>query len=223
MNNFAWSFSRLKNFRSCPKKYYHVDIAKEYKDDSEQLRWGDEIHKALHKRLEKGTQLPATMKNYEDWPVAVENGSEGLKVLVENKLAMNESFQPCGFFDADVWFRGVVDVLVLGDKEAVTIDWKTGKIKPDYEQLALSAQLVFAHYPNIDTVKAVYVWFSHDKMTRETYRRDDMLSVWSNVMPMVREMAEAHRTLTYPPKPSGLCIHWCPVASCPFHGKGGRA
>ena len=33
-------------------------------------------------------------------------------------------------------------------------------------------------------------------------------------------MEEAYRTTTYPPKPSGLCSSYCPVTSCPYHGKG---
>ena len=49
---FSWSYSRVKNYRSCPLKHYHVDIKKDYKEDeSEILTWGNEVHGALAKRL----------------------------------------------------------------------------------------------------------------------------------------------------------------------------
>ena len=52
---FSWSWSKLKNFRTCPKRHYHVDIAKDFKeDDSEDLLWGNEVHEALAKRIGKG-------------------------------------------------------------------------------------------------------------------------------------------------------------------------
>ena len=117
---FAWSWSKLKNYRTCPKKHYHVDLAKDFKEeDSEALHWGDTVHKAMAERITKGTKLPAIMEHYEDWPariVALKDA--GLKVLVENKLAMSQLFRPTSFFDNETWFRGVLDVLALDEHAA---------------------------------------------------------------------------------------------------------
>ena len=61
-------------------------------------------------------------------------------------------------------------------------DWKTGgTIKPEYEQLALSAQLVFAHYPDVDQVATAYIWLGHDDETEEIYKRDGMLPLWNGL------------------------------------------
>lgn len=224
---FSWSWSRLKNYRTCPKRHWHVDIAKEFSDDSEQLRWGNQVHDAIAAGIGKGTQLPATMQHYENWVAKAREYSieRGYEILVENKLAMSEKRTPTSFFDAATWFRGVLDVIILNpqDRVAVVWDWKTGgSIKPEFEQLGLFASLVFAHYPEIDEVTTIYVWLGHDDYTHKVYKRDGMLPLWNELQSMLNSMIESWRTTTYPPNPSGLCISYCPVTSCPHHGKGNR-
>jgi len=218
---FSWSFSRLKNYRTCPKRHWHVDLVRDFKEEeSEQLKWGNELHKAMANRIEKGKPLPTAMKRFERWPSMVTQ-IENVTVKVENKLAMTKDFEACGFFDNDAWFRGVIDVLALvSDRAALTIDWKTGKINPEYEQLALSAQLLFSHYPKLEYVETIYVWFGHDTETMQRFHRSEMLETWNRLWPTIKEMDDAWRTTTYPPKPSGLCKNYCPVTSCPYHGKG---
>lgn len=226
MKPFSFSWSRLKNYRTCPKRHYHVDITKEFADDSEQLRWGNEVHEAMANYIAKGKPLPKTMQHYEYLPQKIiAKRAEGYKTLVENKLAMTEKRTPTSFFDNATWFRGVLDVIALNpeDRKALVWDWKTGgSIKPDMEQLGLFAALVFAHYPEIDEVNAVYIWLGHDDHTHKIYRREGMLPLWNGLQPMINSMVESWRTTTYPPKPSGLCRSFCPVTSCPHHGKGSR-
>ena len=224
---FAWSWSRLKNYRTCPKRHYHLDLAKDIKEEeSEQLKWGNDVHEALAKAVGQGFILPATMTRYNKWPQRLASiRGPGVKIKVENKLAIDEQFQPCGFFDGAAWFRAVVDVLCILPSEtraAVTIDWKTGNVDPEFEQLALSAQTIFSHYPDVDEVLAIYVWLGHDTQTVKIYQRDDMGQLWTDLLPTVKEMKMAADTMTYPPKPSGLCKRYCPVVSCPYHGKGSR-
>lgn len=223
---FSWSWSKLKNFRTCPKRHYHVDLAKEFKDDSEQLRWGNQVHDAMAARIGKGTKLPPMMEHYEDWPQRIMTLKDaGYKTLVENKLAMTEKRRPSAFFDAATWFRGVLDVIIMIPeyRAALVFDWKTGgSIKPEFEQLGLFASLVFAHYPEIDEVATIYVWLGHDDYTLKVYRRDGMLPLWNGLQAMLDSMVEAWRTTTYPANPTGLCISYCPVTSCPYHGIGDR-
>ena len=214
---FSWSFSRLKNYRTCPKKHWHVDLAKDVKEpESEQLTWGNRLHEAMAKRISEGENLPTDMKRFDKWPSNVQRVADEDKVVVktENKLAMTKDFEPCGFFDSDAWFRGVIDVLVLvSDRAAVTLDWKTGKIKPEYEQLALSAQLLFVHYPKLEWVETIYVWFGHNTKTQHRYHRSEMVETWNRLWPEIKQMELAHNTTTYLPKPSGICVNWCPVVT----------
>lgn len=234
MKPFAWSWSKLKNFRSCPKRHWHMDIQKDFAEpESDHMKWGHMVHQSMADFIRTDKPLPLTMEHFRPMPerFAVLR-KEGVPVDVELKLAMNEAFKPVGFFDNGAWFRGVVDVMARGIFVAHAADWKTGKM-PDggdaeYEQLALTAQLVFAHYPEIDEVSTSFVWLGYfddngrPETTERIYTRDGMMPLWNKLWPDINVMKEAWRTTTYPPKPSGLCRNYCAVTSCPFHGKGNR-
>lgn len=216
---FAWSYSKLKNFESCPKRHYHVDIAKDAKEEeSEQLVWGNEVHAALAARLSKKTPLPMPMKSYEDWCVKIEETPGEL--LVEQKLAINRDFGPTSWFAKDAWFRAVGDVIKLSPTVAVALigDWKTGKIVEDSQQLALSAACVFAHYPTVQAVRSEFFWLGEDARTSATMKRSDMAQMWRNLWPRIEALESAHDHTNYPAKPGRLCKRWCPVTQCPHHG-----
>jgi hypothetical protein len=50
---------------------------------------------------------------------------------------------------------------------ALIVDWKTGKVLENSEQLALMAQCVFAHFPQVMKVRSEFVWLQFDATTRE--------------------------------------------------------
>jgi len=223
MRKFAWSWSRLKNWRTCPKRHYHCDLAKDVQEEeSGALKWGHDFHEAMAKRIADGTPLPAKTMS-DRWPGFLRKRLEaGVDVKVELQLAMDEQFQPTPWFDQRTWFRGVVDVLAQDDKYAVAMDWKTGgKIQPDMEQLALNAQLIFVH-TDVKEVHTAYQWSQFDDVTLKSYKPEDMVPLWAALMPEVKQMEKAMADMHYPPKPSGLCKNYCPVKQCQYHGKGTR-
>ena len=218
---FAWSWSRLKNWRTCPKRTYHLDIAKDVPEEpSEALVWGKSFHKMMDDRVTKGVHLPSTMSRHDKYPAILHQMlKDNIDVRVELQMALDKSLQPTEWFGPDTWFRGVIDVMALDDKYAVIIDWKTGKrVEPELEQLALFAQLVFSH-TDLSTVHTAYHWTQHGENTIKTYTRPDMVGLWSRLLPEVKKMEDAAITLNYPPKHGYLCKAYCPVKSCQFHGK----
>jgi hypothetical protein len=215
---FAWSYSKLKNFESCPKRHWHVDIAKDVKEEeSEQLLWGNQVHKAMADRCGKGVPLTGGMEVFEPWAARVCDG-EGT-IQVEQKLAITKSFQKCGYFDNGVWLRIVADVIKINGVVALVPDWKTGKIVEDSQQLALTAACVFAHFPEIMGVRSEFIWLKEDAQTSETFKRPDMVTMWRNIWPRIEQLEKAHVDGNYPAKPGHLCKRWCPVRSCPHHGE----
>jgi hypothetical protein len=228
MGNFAWSWSRLKNWRACPKRHYHIEIAKDIVEpQSEALVWGDRFHKAMAARVEYGTPLPEGMEKYDYLPAMMHaHKKKGAIVNVELQLAMDRDFQPSGWRDWDrTWTRGIVDVLYLSPQKAsaAAIDWKTGqKIQPEFEQLGISAALIFANYPAINTVHTAYRWTAHNTETQATYERAEMVPFWNKLMPEIKKWEKDASEMTYPPRPSGLCKRYCPVTHCAYHGKGSR-
>jgi len=215
---FAWSYSKLKNFDTCPLRHLKVDVQKEFKEDeSEQLRWGNALHKGLADRLGKKVALPSTMAAYEPMIQRLEQVPG--EALVECKFAINDSFGPVEFFDRAAWFRGIADVLILNAPVALAIDYKTGKVVEDSQQLALMAACVFAHFPAIMAIRTEFWWLKEDATSRQDFRRQDMPDMWRALWPRVQALKRANETMTYPPKPGGLCRNHCPVITCPSHGK----
>lgn len=216
--SFAWSYSKLKNFESCPKRHFHIDIKKDVKEEeSEQLSWGNEVHKALADRLAKSKQLPVPMRSYEPWCVRIEK-TPG-EILVEQKLAITSDFSPTTFFDNKAWYRAVGDVIKINGPVALIADWKTGKIIEDSVQLALSAACVFAHYPSIKMIRSEFIWLKEDANTTATFARADMPGLWKGLWPRIEALKRAHETQEYPAKPGYLCKNWCPVSKCAHHGE----
>jgi hypothetical protein len=220
---FAWSYSKIKNFESCPTRHLHIDVLKDVKEErSESLDWGDRLHEAAAKRLgPQHVPLPDSMKEIlSPWITRVERGAEGGKLLTEQKYAMTRDMRPTGYFSNDVWLRGIADVLILKPPVALSLDWKSGKIIEDSVQLALVGALLFAHYPDVDKIRSTFVWLKEGCETNVYMVRDDLASLWMGLLPRVTALELAAVNNDYPPKPSGLCKRYCPVESCRYHGVG---
>lgn len=216
---FAWSYSKLKNFETCPKRHWHVDVQRDVKEEEgEALQWGNAVHKALAERVEKGKPLPKTMQEYEKWADRITSGSN-FTILVEQKLAIRKDLSGCSWFADDAWYRGIGDVIKIAGPVALIVDYKTGKIIEDGSQLALMAQCVFAHHPKVQKVRSEFVWLKEDATTRADFTRDGMVQIWKALWPRIESLENAHNTMTYPAKPGALCKRWCPVRQCPHHGE----
>lgn len=218
---WSWSYSKLKNYETCPKRHYEIDLVKSVKEEEgESLLWGNAVHGAMAKACTGLEQLPATMKDYQRWVDLVRQGPGQL--LVEQKYAITRDFRATTFFGRDAWYRGIGDVVRIDGPVALVLDWKTGKVLEDSVQLMLMAQCIFSHYPEVRRVRSEFIWLKEDCSTPEVFSREELAQQWRELLPRVAKMEMAGKTMTYEPKPSGLCKKFCPVASCPFFGKGGR-
>ena len=215
---FSWSYSKLKNFRTCGYRYLKIDVEKTYQEDmnSEVLRWGDQVHKAFAARVEKGEPFPVGMENFEDAAARLV-GLPGV-IKVEQQLAIREDLTPCEWFAKDAWFRGIADYLRINGPVALAIDYKTGKILEEAEQLALVAECVFSHYPQVQAVRTEFWWLKDDVATREDFHRNKRAQTWASIKPKVMELQHAHETMAFPQRPSGLCRKHCIVKDCPHNG-----
>lgn len=214
---FAWSYSRLKNYETCPRRHQQIDILKKFKEDSEQLDWGEVIHKAAAKRLGSGVALPKEVHDIlEPWCQKIE-ASPG-KIYVEQKLVIREDMSPCGYFDRGVWFRSVADVVQIDGVVALGVDWKTGKIVEDSVQLALLAQCIFSHHQDVEAVRTEFIWLKEDATTTEVFKRRDMPKLWKELAPRIAALKRAYDREEFPPTHNKLCRKWCPVSTCEFHG-----
>lgn len=227
---FSWSYSKLKNYEACPKKSYHIDHKKDVKEaEGEALLWGNSVHKAFAERIASGKPFPKGMERYETWALKMllHAGNVGVALLVEQQLAINADFGPTSWFPSDAdkagtgdpWYRGIGDVIKIIGPVALIVDWKTGKILEDSQQLALMAACVFAHHPDVMKVRSMFAWLKEDAETTQDFHRNDMPAMWKHLWPRIESLKNAVETTTFPAKPGGLCKRWCPVTVCPHHGE----
>lgn len=216
----SWSHSALTNFENCPKKFYHLRVAKDVTDTpGDAALWGQRVHTFLENRIRDGAELPPELQEYEDIVQRVMPASDDVQVLVEQQLSITRAFQPCEWMAEDVWCRGIVDFGLLRPGKAVLLDWKTGKRKVDNDQLQLFALLGFAHYPEVDFISTGFIWLKEGKIDVKHFRRDEIHELWQTFLPRVSRMERAYAKDAWPVKPSGLCRAWCPVFSCQYNGR----
>lgn len=218
----AVGYTKLKNFKACPKRHFHYDIAKDVKqEEQESLTYGNEVHKSLQMRISKNIPLPPLLQQYEPWVEKFTKGANepGTKILTEQQFAIDTELKPISWFDKKVFWRSIADAIKMVGPIAVNWDWKTGKPKEEPMQLVTAAACIMAWFPDIQIIRNEFVWLEHGFATRVDVRRDQLPTIWASVMPEIKMYQEAVRTMTFPPKKNGLCKNYCDVVSCPHQGK----
>ena len=143
--------------------------------------------------------------------------------LCELKMGLTENLEACGFFDKDVWFRGVADLIIL-DREtgvAKVIDYKTGKSAKyaDKGQLELMALAVFKHYPEVKVVKGGLLFVVCNAFIKETYTIEQESDLWKKWLSEYGMLEKSYEVDTWNARPTGLCRAWCVVLECPHNGR----
>ena len=207
----AHSFSAIKMYENCPKRYYHQRVTKEVKDTGgEASIYGNRIHEFLEQRLVNDAILPREAERYEVLCQTIEKMARGGELHAERQLTLTENLTPTSWFAEDAWFRSILDVLIIKDGTAIVVDWKTGKRRPDFTQLEMFALQVWKHFPEIVQIKTLFVWLKDMKMDSEVYSREQSDELWQNLLGRINRIHQSVEHENWPAKPSGLC-GWCPA------------
>ena len=221
----AWSYSSITLYDQCPKKYYHLRVAKDIKEpESEAMNYGKDLHLAAEEHIRDGKPLPAKYAYIQEMLDKLKE-IPGEK-LCENKLAVkltaDNRLIPCEFFDKDVWYRGIADLIILDreNQEARIIDYKTGKSAKyaDTKQLKLLAATVFTHYPEIMVIKAGLLFVVSKEFIKEEYTTHHRLAYFEHFKPLVNQLESSISNNVWNPKRNFTCRKWCPVTTCPHNG-----
>lgn len=236
---FAWSYSSLTAFETCPRRFYETRVAKTITEaQGAPLLLGNAAHKCLELRVARGTPIPKLIQvtdadgstqsqSSQGWERIVESilakADEDTEVITERQICLDDRFCETDWFGKDAWVRGVVDLGLVKQAKALLLDWKTGKRKLDVDQLQLFAALAMHAWPKLERVVTGFVWLKPGTVDKASYTRADIPSIWERFLPRVKRMKQAHEENTWPERPSGLCKAWCPVHTCPhnghYHGK----
>jgi hypothetical protein len=213
----AWSYSSIKTFEQCPKKYYHLRVAKDVKDEpGEAADYGTAVHLAAEEYIRDGTPIPdkfAFMR-----PIVEQLAALPGEKHCELKLGVTKAswgYDPCGFFDKEVWYRGIVDLLVIDGDRAWMIDYKTGKNAKyaDMKQLDLMAGAIFVKYPQVQKIKSALLYVVSNDFIKKTHRREELDSYMTVFEGQLDRLETAMDNGVFNAKSGPLC-GWCPVVDC---------
>lgn len=213
-----WSYSFISCFDSCPRMAHGKYILRIKEPETEALKHGNAVHKALENYVSKGEPLRPEYLHWEGLANSIRaRRDQGAVIEVEKKLGVRKDFSPSGFFDRGVYGRGVVDILMTYQDKAWIGDWKTGKVKENGMQVGIFAAFVFTNYPQVQQITAHNIWLQNGKPGMQyDYNRSALPQLWENIIPRIHTMEMAAVRDHWPEKPSGLC-GWCPVRECRYN------
>jgi len=207
----AHSYSSLKMFENCPKRFLHQRIERSVRDTmGAEAAEGNRIHKAFEDRLKPAKEpLPRDLEGFEAMCVSLEQSVGNGQLLIEKELTLTANLTPTSWWGKDAWLRSKLDVLVIKGPDATVIDWKTGKRRVDQFQLDLFAGQVFIHYPEVTTVNTAFAWTQDKALDTKVYMRSDNDTIWQTTLTKTARIDHALEADVWPARPSGLC-KWCP-------------
>ena len=219
----AFSFSAIKTFKQCPKKYYHLKVAQDVKDKpGEAAMYGSDAHTAAEVYIRDGVPIPGRYKIMRPIVEALEK-FEGEK-HPEIKLGVKKTedgYEACSFDDPAAWYRGIADLVIINGSMAYCIDYKTGKSShyADIKQLDLMAGALFLLYPDLTVIKSALAFVVPGDFIRKIHKvelTDEYLGVFKHEL---AELSGAHDNGVWNAKQGPLC-GWCPVVECEHNTKG---
>lgn len=215
-----WSHSGLKDFEGCARRFHEVKVLKKYPfPDTEQIRYGKELHKVAEDYVRDGTPIPEQFMFVK--PTLDALMSKPGRRHPELEMALTENLTPCDFKSEEVWVRGIADLVIVDDDNltAWVIDYKTGNNKyPDVGQLELMSLMVFANFPHIRQVNSALLFVVKESMVKHKMTIDEAPNAWQRYRERVAKLAACHANDVWNPTQSGLCP-WCPVRTCEFNPK----
>jgi hypothetical protein len=218
----TWSFSSIKLYENCPKKYYHLRVAKSIVEpETEAMLYGTAAHTAAEEFVRDGTPLPRGFA-YMQEALEIIREIPGEK-LCEFKLGLKEDLSPCEFNDPEVYFRGIADLIIIDreKKRAYVLDYKTGKNAryADTGQLELMALAVFKRFPEIEHVRAALVFVVAKEFVQTYYDRWQLTGFTEKFAGLLEQLKTSMQSDVFNPRPSGLCRAHCPVTECSYNGR----
>ena len=223
MDKLTWSYSSLKTFEQCAKKYYHVKVAKDVPySDTEATLYGKDFHKAAENFVRDGTPLPDRFKYAHDLLTALAAipGEKYCEIELGVKKT-EDGYEPCTFNDPEYWWHGIADLLVINGEKAFLIDYKTSKNAKyaDVKQLDILAAAVFTLFPQVKRIKSALVFVVSGEFVRKDHEAAWKDAYFKLFSPELDRLAGAMESGVWNAVTSPLC-KFCPVKQCEhYRGK----
>jgi len=217
-----WSYSSLKTFQQCPKKYFHLKIAKDVENEGgEAANYGKLVHKAAEDYIRDGTPIPKQFQYMAPILDAL-NKIPGKKFCeIEMGIAIHKGkFIACKFDAPNYWWHGIADLLIVDGGVAWLVDYKTSKNAKyaDTKQLDLLAAATFLHFPGVLEIKSALAFVVSNEFVRKEHDRVMRHKYLDVMKPELDRLEAAVENKVWNPISGPLC-KFCPVKTC-VHNKG---
>ena len=217
--SIVWSYSSLKTFQQCPKKYYHTKVAKDVKEpDTQATLYGKAAHTVAEEHIRDGVPVPPKF-DYMKATLEQLNSIPGEK-LCEVKLGLTKDLEACDFSAKNVWWHGIADLVVINEEKqlAHSVDYKTSKSAryADVKQLDLVAAGLFAKFPKINRVKSALVFVVSKEFVKAEHHREMIPKYIEKPARDVARIEAALQNGVWNPVEGPLC-RFCAVKQCEYN------
>jgi hypothetical protein len=222
MSSVTWSYSSLKTFEQCPKKYYHLRVIKDIKENkSEAMSYGEEMHKAAEEFIKADKPIPGKFKTFQLLLESVKNlpGEKYCELKLGVKKT-DDDYASCDFFAKDVWWRGIADLVSINGNTAYSVDYKTGRSAKyaDVKQLDAVAAALFVHFPQVKRIKSALLFVVSEEFISKDHFADQRDAYFAFFEPELNRLEVAQQTGVWNAVTGPLCAY-CPVTTCEHNRK----
>ena len=217
--SITWSFSSLKTFQQCPKKYYHTKVAKDVKEpDTQATLYGKSVHTVAEEYIRDGKPIPPEY-------AYIQGVLDTLKAIpgekhCELKLGLTKDLKATEFDAPDAWWRGIADLVVINEEKqlAYSVDYKTSKSAryADTKQLDLVALGIFAKFPNIVRVKSALAFVVSKEFVKAEHYAEMAPKYIEKPAQDVARIEAALQNGVWNPVQGPLC-RFCSVKQCEYN------
>ena len=217
--NIVWSFSSLKTFQQCPKKYYHTKIARDVVEpDTKATLYGKTAHTVAEEYIRDGTPIPEQFA-YMQATLDVLKEIPGDK-LCEVKLGLTKNLESCDFDAPNVWWHGIADLVVINRETGIahSVDYKTSKSAryADVKQLDLVACGLFAKFPEIRRVRSALLFVVSKEFVKAEHHVEMVPKYIESPARDVSRIEAAIKNGVWNPVQGPLC-KFCSVKECEYN------
>lgn len=215
-----FSHSSLKDFENCARRFHEVKVLKKYPfQETEQTRYGTEVHAAIENYIRNETPLPPQFKAFQ--PVVDAVLSKEGRRFPELEMAVTKDLEPCAWDHESAWARGISDLTIVNDDNltAWVVDWKTGNDRyPDRDQLVLMSLMTFIWFPHVRKVNSALLFIVKGSMVKMQMRREQAETFWWKYRERIARLEASYTNNVWNPNRTPLC-GWCQVVGCEFNPK----
>ena len=220
--SIVWSYSSLKTFQQCPRKYYHTKIAKDIKEpDTQATLYGKAAHTVAEEHIRDKKPVPPKFDYMK--PILEQLEAIPGEKLCEVQLGMTRDLESCSFNAKNVWWHGIADLVIINEEKqlAHSVDYKTSKSAryADVKQLDLVAAGLFAKYPMINRVKSALIFVVSKEFVKAEHHREMVPKYMEKPAQDVARIEAALQNGVWNPVQGPLC-RFCAVKQCEYNRSG---